>query len=61
MRSSQDKSKLHFRALDSWRGICAIIVALYHLEPLGRIYSGDLRSIPIVDNGWLFVDFFFVL
>ncbi|MGO9471832.1 MAG: acyltransferase family protein [Rhodomicrobium sp.] len=54
-------SSLRFRALDSWRGICALIVALYHFEPLGRMYSGHLRSITIIGNGWLFVDFFFVL
>ncbi|MGO9171819.1 MAG: acyltransferase family protein [Rhodomicrobium sp.] len=54
-------STVRFRALDSWRGICALIVALYHFEPLGRLYSGHLRSISIIGNGWLFVDFFFVL
>jgi hypothetical protein len=56
-----NKPNLRFRALDSWRGICALIVALYHFESLGRLYSGHLRSISIIGNGWLFVDFFFVL
>ena len=53
--------KFRFRALDSWRGICALMVALYHFEPLGRLYSGHIRYFPVVSNGWIFVDFFFVL
>ncbi|HKX11303.1 MAG TPA: acyltransferase [Stellaceae bacterium] len=42
--------------LDSWRGICAVMVALYHLGPLGHLYA-----IPLVGGSFLFVDFFFVL
>jgi len=45
-----------FRALDGWRGICAVLVALHHIEIHGWIYWQ-----PLVRNGWLFVDFFFVL
>jgi len=45
-----------FEALDAWRGICAVVVALEHL---------NIDS-PIVQNGLIrhgarFVDFFFVL
>ncbi len=47
---------MRFTTLDSWRGICAITVALFHF-PL----EGALQSAPIIRNGWLFVDFFFVL
>jgi peptidoglycan/LPS O-acetylase OafA/YrhL len=47
---------LRFRALDSWRGICALLVAAHHLEVHGFVYWQ-----PLVRNAWLFVDFFFVL
>ena len=47
---------LRFRALDSWRGICALLVAAHHLEAHGLFYWQ-----PLVRNAWLFVDFFFVL
>jgi peptidoglycan/LPS O-acetylase OafA/YrhL len=47
---------LRFRALDSWRGICALLVAAHHLEARGFIYWQ-----PLGRNAWLFVDFFFVL
>lgn len=47
---------MRFTTLDSWRGICAITVALFHF-PL----EGALETVPIIRNGWLFVDFFFVL
>jgi peptidoglycan/LPS O-acetylase OafA/YrhL len=47
---------LRFRALDGWRGICAVLVAAHHLEARGFFYSQ-----PLVRNAWLFVDFFFVL
>ena len=51
-----DVKKSHFIALDSLRGICASIVVLFHVE-------GDavIKTIPFVGNGFLFVDFFFVL
>jgi len=46
----------HFVALDSLRGVSASIVVLFHVE-------GDaaIKSIPVITNGFLFVDFFFVL
>lgn len=47
---------LRFKALDSWRGICALLVAAHHLEVHGFVYWQ-----PLVRNAWLFVDFFFVL
>jgi peptidoglycan/LPS O-acetylase OafA/YrhL len=45
-----------FTALDSLRGISASIIVFVHLE-------GDalVKSMPLVKNGGLFVDFFFVL
>lgn len=45
-----------FAALDGWRGICALLVALHHLNANGHFYTW-----PLVRNAWLFVDFFFVL
>ena len=45
-----------FEVLDSWRGICAIMVVLYHVP--GFFLFSDLA---VIRSGWLFVDFFFVL
>lgn len=48
--------KHRYVALDSLRGICACMVALHHFGTQGLI-SGS----AIVQHGYLFVDFFFVL
>lgn len=45
-----------FEALDSWRGVCALLVALFHL-PL----AGPIGENAFVRGSFLFVDFFFVL
>jgi peptidoglycan/LPS O-acetylase OafA/YrhL len=45
-----------FVALDSWRGIAACLVALFHLDAYSHMYG-----VPFLRNSWLFVDFFFVL
>jgi peptidoglycan/LPS O-acetylase OafA/YrhL len=45
-----------FRILDGWRGACALLVALFHLDANWHFYEN-----PLVRNSWLFVDFFFVL
>lgn len=45
-----------FKALDSWRGICALLVATYHYPA-----TFVALEIPLVRAGWIFVDFFFVL
>lgn len=47
---------MRFQVLDSWRGIAALLVALFHFRFLGHFYDA-----PFVRNGWLWVDFFFVL
>jgi peptidoglycan/LPS O-acetylase OafA/YrhL len=55
--SSPDRlMKTHFRVLDAWRGVAALLVALFHLNLYGAIYS-----LEFVRNAYLFVDFFFVL
>ncbi len=45
-----------FVALDSWRGICAVLVLLHHTNVSGHLYGSRL-----IEQSWLFVDFFFVL
>jgi peptidoglycan/LPS O-acetylase OafA/YrhL len=45
-----------FVVLDSWRGIAACLVALFHLNAYSHLYG-----VPFLRNSWLFVDFFFVL
>ena len=45
-----------FQILDGWRGVCALLVALYHLPAYDHFYG-----LPFFQNSWLFVDFFFVL
>src|SRR6185437_1733191 len=50
------ETRIHFGVLDSWRGVAALLVALFHLNILSSIYS-----LHFVRNSYLFVDFFFVL
>lgn len=45
-----------FLVLDSLRGICAVMVVLFHLKA-----TGTITQLALVRNSWLFVDFFFVL
>jgi peptidoglycan/LPS O-acetylase OafA/YrhL len=45
-----------FLVLDSWRGIAACLVALFHFDAYSHLYG-----VPFLRNSWLFVDFFFVL
>lgn len=45
-----------YRALDGWRGIAALMVALYHFGVYSHVYDFSL-----VRHSFLFVDFFFVL
>lgn len=46
----------YFYNLDALRGLCAVFVALFHTA-----WISNVRTLPIISNGWLFVDFFFVL
>ena len=43
-------------ALDSWRGIAACLVALYHFDAVSHVWG-----LPLLRHAWLFVDLFFVL
>ena len=47
-----------FEALDAWRGICAVIVVVFHFTAM---MPSSLEHSPFLRNGYLFVDFFFVL
>ena len=47
---------MRFVALDSWRGIAALMVAAYHFEATWHGHGASLLA-----NSYLFVDFFFVL
>ena len=46
----------YFAVLDSLRGICAMMVVLFHFHA-----NSHIENLPLVRNSWLFVDFFFVL
>lgn len=50
------KSTPRFLVLDSWRGICACLVAMFHLTQYTHVLD-----IAFIRNAFLFVDFFFVL
>ncbi|PJG54886.1 hypothetical protein CVM73_12380 [Bradyrhizobium forestalis] len=54
MASAENISR--YRALDSWRGICACMVALFHFDVISH-----LSFLPLTRHAYLFVDFFFVL
>ncbi len=45
-----------FEVLDSWRGICALLVTLFHFPA-----AGWLATNGFIRGSYLFVDFFFVL
>lgn len=47
-----------FEVLDSWRGICAVMVVVYHFI---FIVNTPFLQNEFVLNSYLFVDFFFVL
>ena len=50
------KARQRFETLDSLRGICALLVCLYHFKAVGPLTENGL-----VEASWVFVDFFFVL
>ena len=47
---------IRFEALDAMRGLCAVMVVLFHLPT-----DSHVRDLPLVQHAYLFVDFFFVL
>lgn len=56
MARPPESAARRFEVLDALRGICALFVALFHFRA-----EGFITSTPLVQNGWLFVDYFFVL
>ncbi len=53
----QDRSQpARFEALDGWRGICALLVVLFHAP-----VAGIVHETAFFRHSYLFVDFFFVL
>lgn len=55
-QSSTLSSQHRFAVLDAWRGVCALLVTLYHI-PLAHRLQGTQGFL----NMQMFVDFFFVL
>lgn len=55
-RAATGRAPVRFEALDSWRGICALMVALMHFPA-----AGPIAESPLVRHAFLFVDYFFVL
>src|SRR5258708_1350832 len=49
-------SRHRFEVLDSWRGLSATLVALFHLQSYSHFYE-----LSLLRHSYLFVDFFFVL
>jgi peptidoglycan/LPS O-acetylase OafA/YrhL len=54
--SARTKAAARYEVLDSWRGICALLVALFHFPAANHI-----SDTAFVRSAFLFVDFFFVL
>ena len=47
---------MRYNALESWRGLCACLVVVYHFDPYSHISDAAFFR-----HSYLFVDFFFVL
>jgi peptidoglycan/LPS O-acetylase OafA/YrhL len=54
----KSEERARFQALDAWRGICAILVVIFHFV---SVLPTSFANSPFVANAYLFVDFFFVL
>jgi peptidoglycan/LPS O-acetylase OafA/YrhL len=56
LAQSRTLATARYEVLDSWRGVCALLVALFHFPMVGALGHN-----PFVRGSFLFVDFFFVL
>lgn len=54
--TSGEAKPARLEALDAWRGLCALLVALEHLNIQNALHDNEL-----VHHSYRFVDFFFVL
>ncbi|MDI3471107.1 MAG: hypothetical protein OJF62_003170 [Pseudolabrys sp.] len=52
------KDDARFEALDAWRGICAVLIVIFHFT---SVVPSALAHALFLRNAYLFVDFFFVL
>ncbi len=54
--------RVAYPALNGWRGVCALLVALFHFRFVwGVEVNSRVVRMPLVHHASLFVDFFFVL
>jgi peptidoglycan/LPS O-acetylase OafA/YrhL len=51
-------NSVRFGALDAWRGMCAVLIVVFHFIAL---LPSPLTAVSFIRNAYLFVDFFFVL
>lgn len=56
VKANAPSTPRRFEALDSLRGICAILVVMFHMP-----VASHWRDWGLVQHGYLFVDYFFVL
>lgn len=54
-------SKPHYEILDGLRGVAALIVVAFHLFEIHGTASGNVFLFPVINHGYLAVDFFFLL
>lgn len=53
---------MEYGALEGWRGLCAVLVALFHFRAvLIHPVNSHLLTPAVVRHGYMFVDFFFAL
>jgi peptidoglycan/LPS O-acetylase OafA/YrhL len=55
-KDARPDAPVRFAALDSCRGICALLVASFHFTTVSHVFF-----LRFTQNSWIFVDFFFAL
>lgn len=54
-------AKPHYEILDGLRGVAALMVVAFHLFEIHGTTDGSVFIFPMINHGYLAVDFFFVL